>query len=80
MLVYGTFLQTPSHVLSGHKGWVLCVEWEAMERKLAMGGHNGHVGPVFLSVFRRRFTWHVFRFNYGMASPLVMPSKATQNG
>jgi len=36
--------ETPSHVLSGHKGWVLCVEWEAMERKLASGGHDGHVG------------------------------------
>ena len=35
--------ETPSHVLSGHKGWVLCVEWEAMERKLATGGHDGHV-------------------------------------
>ena len=39
--------ETPSHVLSGHKGWVLCVEWEAMERKLATGGHDGYVGPVF---------------------------------
>ena len=40
--------ETPSHVLSGHKGWVLCVEWEAMERKLATGGHDGYVraGPV----------------------------------
>lgn len=35
--------ETPSHVLSGHKGWVLCVEWEAMERKVATGGHDGHV-------------------------------------
>ncbi|CAL1715259.1 unnamed protein product [Somion occarium] len=33
----------PSHTLSGHKGWVLCVEWEALERKLATGGHDGHV-------------------------------------
>jgi ribosome assembly protein 4 len=30
-------------MLSGHKGWVLCVEWEALERKLATGGHDGHV-------------------------------------
>lgn len=22
---------------------MLCVEWEAMERKLATGGHDGHV-------------------------------------
>lgn len=35
--------ETPSHVLSGHKGWVLCVEWEAMERRVASGGHDGHV-------------------------------------
>lgn len=35
--------ETPSHVLSGHRGWVLCVEWEARERKLATGGHDGHV-------------------------------------
>ncbi|KAG6826650.1 hypothetical protein H0H92_014977 [Tricholoma furcatifolium] len=35
--------ETPSHVLTGHVGWVLCVEWEAMERKLATGGHDGHV-------------------------------------
>lgn len=39
--------ETPSHVLSGHKGWVLCVEWEAMERKLATGGHDGHVRADF---------------------------------
>lgn len=38
--------ETPSHVLTGHKGWVLCVEWEAMERKLATGGHDGHVRCV----------------------------------
>ena len=30
-------------VLSGHKNWVLCVEWGAWERKLATGGHDGHV-------------------------------------
>lgn len=35
--------ETPSHTLSGHKGWVLCVEWEALERKLATGGHDGQV-------------------------------------
>lgn len=35
--------EMPSHTLSGHKGWVLCVEWEAMERRLATGGHDGHV-------------------------------------
>lgn len=35
--------ELPSHTLSGHVGWVLCVEWEAMERKLASGGHDGRV-------------------------------------
>ncbi|KAF5332172.1 hypothetical protein D9611_008138 [Ephemerocybe angulata] len=35
--------ELPSHTLSGHAGWVLCVEWEAMERKLASGGHDGRV-------------------------------------
>jgi len=37
--------ETPSHTLAGHKGWVLCVEWEAMERVLATGGHDNHVSP-----------------------------------
>lgn len=35
--------EMPSFVLSGHKGWVLCVEWEAMERIVATGGHDGFV-------------------------------------
>lgn len=35
--------EMPSHVLKGHVGWVLCVEWEALERKLASGGHDGRV-------------------------------------
>ena len=39
--------ETPSHVLTGHVGWVLCVEWEAMERKLATGGHDGHVRDLY---------------------------------
>ena len=42
--------ETPSHTLVGHKGWVLCVEWEAMERVVATGGHDGHVS--FLTVLR----------------------------
>lgn len=42
--------ETPSHTLTGHVGWVLCVEWEAMERKLATGGHDGHVCP-YLTFF-----------------------------
>ena len=32
--------ETSSHVLPSHKGWVLCVEWEATERKLASGGRS----------------------------------------
>jgi ribosome assembly protein 4 len=81
--LWDLFTETPSHVLSGHKGWVLCVEWEAMERKLATGGHDGHVGPIFSSVFRHRFTRYVFRSDYGiqrLASPSGTPSKATRNG
>jgi hypothetical protein len=39
----------PSHTLTGHRGWVLCVEWEALERKLATGGHDGHVSVLFCS-------------------------------
>jgi len=35
--------ETPSHTLTGHTGWVLCVEWEGMERKLATGGHDKQV-------------------------------------
>ncbi|KAG8728044.1 hypothetical protein FRC12_022060, partial [Ceratobasidium sp. 428] len=35
--------ETPSHTLSGHKGWVLCAEWEPTEKKLATGGHDGQV-------------------------------------
>ena len=41
--LWDLFTETPSHILSGHKGWVLCVEWEGRERKLATGGHDGHV-------------------------------------
>ncbi|KAF9644694.1 hypothetical protein BDM02DRAFT_3121502 [Thelephora ganbajun] len=33
--------ETPSHVLYCHKSWVLCVEWEVVERKLATRGHDG---------------------------------------
>lgn len=29
--------------LSGHKGWVLCVEWDSREKILATGGHDGQV-------------------------------------
>lgn len=30
-------------MFSGHKGWVLCIEWEAIERKVASGVHDGQV-------------------------------------
>jgi WD40 repeat protein len=29
--------------LAGHKGWVLCVEWDAREKMVATGGHDGQV-------------------------------------
>ena len=48
--------ETPSHVLSGHNGWVLCVEWEAMERKLATGGHDGHVRVRLVIIVLFRFS------------------------
>ncbi|KAF9643830.1 WD40 repeat-like protein [Thelephora ganbajun] len=56
--------ETPSHVLSGHRGWVLCVEWEAMERKLATGGHDGHLwdpktGKPFGEPLKRHSKWIV---------------------
>jgi ribosome assembly protein 4 len=41
--LWDLFTELPSHVLSGHSGWVLCVEWEGQERKLASGGHDGQV-------------------------------------
>lgn len=33
----------PKHTLTGHRGWVLCVEWDAREKLLATGGHDGQV-------------------------------------
>ncbi|KAF9504221.1 hypothetical protein BS47DRAFT_1374414 [Hydnum rufescens UP504] len=36
-------MELPSYTLAGHKGWMLCVEWEAREWKLATSGHNGQV-------------------------------------
>jgi WD40 repeat protein len=47
--LWDLFTETPSHTLTGHRGWVLCVEWEALERKLATGGHDGHVSYVLPS-------------------------------
>lgn len=54
--LWDLFTETPSHTLSGHRGWVLCVEWEALERKLATGGHDGHVSDVFFSLPRHPWT------------------------
>lgn len=36
-------IETPKWTLSGHKGWVLCVEWDSREKMLATGGHDGQV-------------------------------------
>ncbi|KAJ7709660.1 WD40-repeat-containing domain protein [Mycena rosella] len=56
--------ETPLHMLSGHKRWVLCVEWEAMEHRLATGGHDGHVriwdpktGKPFGDVLKGHSKW-----------------------
>ena len=38
-----TRILTLQWTLSGHKGWVLCVEWDAREKVLATGGHDGQV-------------------------------------
>src|SRR5277367_6927276 len=57
--------ETPSHVLSGHKGWVLCVEWEALERKIATGGHDGQVGRICQSP-EAYLSEEEFRSGYGI--------------
>ncbi|KAF9503837.1 hypothetical protein BS47DRAFT_1374450 [Hydnum rufescens UP504] len=36
-------MELPSHTLARHKGWMLCVEWEAREWKLVTSGHDGQV-------------------------------------
>jgi WD40 repeat protein len=38
-----TYLLSPQWTLAGHKGWVLCVEWDAREKIVATGGHDGQV-------------------------------------
>jgi ribosome assembly protein 4 len=38
--------------LKGHKGWVLCVEWDSTEKTLATGGHDGQVSPLRGWTFR----------------------------
>ena len=58
--LWDLFTETPSHILTGHRGWVLCVEWEALERKLATGGHDGHVSYVLPS-----------RYAYERNSPFI---------
>ena len=47
--LWDLFTELPSHTLTGHRGWVLCVEWEALERKLVTGGHDSHVSLDLLS-------------------------------
>lgn len=58
--------ETPSHVLSGHKGWVLCVEWEAMERKLATGGHDGQVSFHLSLNYTYEYLIPCYRSDYGI--------------
>lgn len=38
--------ETPKWTLTGHKGWVLCVEWDAREKIVATGGHDGQVSYI----------------------------------
>jgi ribosome assembly protein 4 len=61
--LWDLFTETPSHVLSGHKGWVSCVEWEARELKLVTGGHDGHVRSIFTRT----------SFNHLEAKPSLCP-------
>jgi ribosome assembly protein 4 len=35
--------EMPLHTLAGHRGWVLCAEWEGRERRLATGDMEGDV-------------------------------------
>lgn len=68
--------ETPSHILSGHKGWVLCVEWEAMERKLATGGHDGHVSLIMHAVlFVPKYSPSLFRYVYGIQKQGYLSAK-----
>lgn len=41
--VYDIETGTLTQSLSGHSGWVLCAEWEPLERCIATGGHDGIV-------------------------------------
>jgi ribosome assembly protein 4 len=35
--------ETPKLTLTGHTGWILCVEWDGMERMLATGSMDKSV-------------------------------------
>ena len=35
--------ETPKHNLAGHTHWVLCVEWDGLERTLATGSKDNTV-------------------------------------
>lgn len=35
--------ELPKCTLVGHRGWVLCVAWDPLERFIATGGHDGLV-------------------------------------
>lgn len=69
--LWDLYTETPSHVLSGHKGWVLCVEWEAMERKLATGGHDGHVRIFLFPFFSSLSTCSMFIILYVIIGSVV---------
>ena len=66
--LWDLYTETPSHTLSGHRGWVLCVEWEALERKLATGGHDGHVSYFLHSRHTRECNSPLVRVGPDMGS------------
>lgn len=41
--------ETPKFTLSGHTGWLLCVEWDGMERIVATGSMDNTVSLKFKS-------------------------------
>lgn len=41
--IWDLFTETPKFTLSGHTGWILCVEWDGMEKTLATGSHDNSV-------------------------------------
>jgi ribosome assembly protein 4 len=61
--------------LSGHKGWVLCVEWDAREKILATGGHDGQVSDPSCSWTGSRtgLTYQVRLWSPSTGQPLGAP-------